>query len=147
MNTKEFKIQELKFNDVNKTLQLLKQLNPNKSIENLKKTISLMFSFNNYMCLGLYDNGKLIGLTSSWTSVRVYSGKQLELDNVIIDNKLQSKGFGEIFISLIEKWAIKNDYETVELHTYIENSRSHKFYFKQNFKILGFHFQKQLKNN
>jgi hypothetical protein len=40
--------------------------------------------------------------------------------------------------------AKNNDYETIELHTYVTNHRSHKFYFYQDFKILGLHFQKRL---
>ena len=79
-------------------------------------------------------------------SFRLYSGKQLEVDNVIIDNKIQSKGFGSKFFEEIERWAYSNDFNTVELKTYLENDRSHKFYFNRGYKILGFHFQKHIRS-
>ena len=76
--------------------------------------------------------------------MRIYCGKQLELDNVIIDSNIQSKGYGTYFIDAIKKWAKQNNYQSIGLNTYTENSRSHKFYFNQDFKILGFHFEQNL---
>ena len=98
----------------------------------------------NYTGFGLFKNDELIGFTSGWTTVRVYCGKQLELDNVIINNTMHSKGYGKWFMDEIEKWAIEQQYETIELNSYVANSRSHKFYFNQDYKIIGYHFEKKL---
>ena len=95
-------------------------------------------------CFGLYNDGTLNGLIGCWTSIRLYTGKHLELDNVIINNELQSKGYGKLFFDFIENWAMKNKYDAIGLNTYIANNRSHKFYFNQGYKILGFNFQKLL---
>ena len=75
---------------------------------------------------------------------RLYSDKQLEIDNVIIDDSIQSNGYGQLFMNEIESWAILNNCKTIELNTYVQNDRSHKFYFNLGFSILGFHFHKQL---
>ncbi len=92
----------------------------------------------------MYLNDTLSGITCAWIMIRIYCGKQIEIDNVILDSKHQSKGYGNILLNYIEKWAIDNDCETIELNTYVQNPRSHKFYFNNNYKILGFHFQKKL---
>lgn len=128
----------------NKIFDLTKQLNPKLSEETLRERLEALLKNNNYKCFGLYEQSNLIGLMGCWTTVRLYSGKQLELDNVIIDSKQHSKGYGKNYFELIQQWAIEKNYETVELNTYVENHRSHKFYFNQGFKILGFHFQKHL---
>jgi GNAT superfamily N-acetyltransferase len=125
--------------------ELLIQLNPDKEEKYIQQIIEQMNTFKNYKCFGLYENDKIIGISSGWTSMRIYSGKQLELDNVVIDEKLQSKGLGTIFFNKIEEWALQKGYQSINLNTYISNSRSHKFYFNQGFKILGFHFQKLIK--
>ena len=125
---------------------LIKQINNNKSISEIKESLIANFNFNNYMVLGFYDDNKLVGLTSSWTTHKIYSGKQLEVDNVIIDNTLQSKGYGKEFFKIIEAWAFKEGYKSLELNTFIHNSRSHKFYFNQGYHIGGYHFHKQLSN-
>ncbi|WP_456442016.1 GNAT family N-acetyltransferase [Psychroserpens sp.] len=125
--------------------ELLLQLNPEKEGKYFELKLEQMHRFKNFKCFGLYENNKIIGISSGWTTVRIYCGKQLELDNVIIDEQLQSKGLGKIFIDKIEDWALQKDYKSLSLNTYVSNSRSHKFYFNQGFDILGFHFQKLIK--
>ncbi len=122
--------------------ELLLQLNPEKDDKYIGLMLEQMHTFKNYTCFGLYENERLIGISSGWTTIRIYCGKQLELDNVIIDEKLQSKGLGSIFFDRIEDWALQNDYKSLNLSTYVSNGRSHRFYFNQGFNILGFHFQK-----
>jgi len=131
--------------NIGKVKELLLQLNPNKGETHIEQLLKQMHTYNNYNCFGLYKHNEIIGISSGWTSIRIYCGKQLELDNVVIDKKLQSKGLGKIFLDKIEEWAIKEAYESVTLNTYVSNSRSHKFYFNQGFNILGFHFQKLIK--
>ena len=120
------------------------QLNPKMTLEQIKNLLNEMFTLPTYRCFGLFLNKKLVGISSGWITVRFYSGKQLEVDNVIIDNSLQSKGFGKQFFDFIENWAKENSCETIELNTYVQNSKSHKFYFNLGYSILGFHFWKHI---
>lgn len=141
---KEKLVKLLTKKDLKPLLNLTKLLNPNLPISILETRQVEMFEFENYRCFGLFEGDKLIGVSSGWIAVKLYSGKQLEIDNVIIDNTIQSKGYGTFFIAEIESWAKTNNCETVELNTYTQNGRSHKFYFNQGYNILGFHFQKNL---
>lgn len=130
--------------DTEDIIILAKQLNPLISFEELSARQKEMFTFEHYHCFGLIEQGQLIGMSSGWISVRLYCGRQLELDNVIISNQIQSKGYGKAFMDLIRDWAKEADCKTIELNTYVQNAGSHKFYFNQGFSILGFHFQKHL---
>ncbi len=141
---KENSVKILKLNDLEQIVRLTKQLNPDISISELKNRQTKMFKFDTYHCFGLFKNDKLIGVSSGWITIRLYSDKQLEIDNVIIDNTLQSNGYGKLFMTEIELWAKINSCKTVELNTYVQNDKSHKFYFNQGFHVLGFHFQKHL---
>jgi len=138
----EFKI--LSNKELNKIAVLGQQLNSKLTLDEIQSCLHQMFSQQNYMCFGAYLNDELVGVSSGWTTVRFYSGKQLEVDNVIIDASVQSKGIGKQFFHYIENWAKENDYKTIELNTYVQNSRSHKFYFNLGFSILGFHFWKKI---
>jgi len=138
---------ELVSKDIKNILKLTQQLNSETSIKILNELQQEMFTFRNYKCFGIYKNDELIGLSSGWMTIRLYSGKQLEIDNVIIDKPFQSQGYGKILLDYIENWALKNACKTIELNTYVENSRSHKFYFNQGYKVLGFHFQKYIGTN
>lgn len=136
-------IKLLSVNDVDDIIVLTQQLNPEMDIEVLKSRQKDMFSYENHYCFGCYSDGVLVGVFSGWLTVRLYSGKQLELDNVIIDQSIQSKGFGKQMLDWAENWAKEQGCLSVELNTYVHNSRSHKFYFNQGYSILGYHFVKK----
>ncbi|MGV6861312.1 MAG: GNAT family N-acetyltransferase [Putridiphycobacter sp.] len=130
--------------DIHDISILGQQLNPKLTLEAVKAYQTEMFKLPTYYCFGILKEGKIIGISSGWLTIRYYSGKQLEVDNVIIDKNVQSKGYGKLFFEYIEEWAKQNDCKTVELNTYLQNSRSHKFYYNLGYSVLGFHFWKQL---
>ena len=137
-------LQPLNTEDIDRILPLVQELNPELSARTIIKNQKEMFRLSTYRCFGLFQGDNLIGISSGWITIRHYSGKQLEIDNVIVASKYQSKGYGARFIELIEQWSREQGCKTLELNTYLNNSRSHKFYFTQGFKILGFHFYKDL---
>jgi GNAT superfamily N-acetyltransferase len=124
--------------------RLGQQLNPQLALDEVHQYLREMFQFSTYRCFGLFLERRLIGISSAWISVRLYSGKQLEVDNVVIESTLQSKGFGKYFFNEIERWAKEQGCKSIELNTYLQNSKSHKFYFNMGFSILGFHFWKPI---
>lgn len=144
MEINNISLKELSQKHAKHKLVFAKKLNPEKNDEMLSQYILDMFEFKNYTCFGLFQNDILIGMSSGWTTVRFYSGKQLELDNVIIESEMRSSGLGKSFLSLIENWAKDKCYQTIELNTYVQNGRSHKFYFNLGYHILGLHFQKHI---
>uniref|UniRef100_UPI004049BEA2 GNAT family N-acetyltransferase n=1 Tax=Flavobacterium sp. TaxID=239 RepID=UPI004049BEA2 len=137
-------IKPLASNDISLISPFGKQLNPSKSIAEIEDALAQMFQFNNYYCFGLYQNNLLIGICGGWLTVRIYSGRQLEIDHFVIDEKIRSGGFGKTFISLLEDWAKEKNCKTVELNAYVQSDKAHKFYFQNEYKVLGFHFQKNL---
>lgn len=107
----------------------------------LDQRFTEMFT-QNYECVGVFDNKKLIGISGLWYQTRHYSGKSCEADHVYINPDYRSKGIGEQLFAFIEKHAKQKGCEAVELNTYVQNTSSHKFYYKTEFNIIGFHFAK-----
>jgi len=143
MHDLEFKIIDpLEYKE--RVIALIKQLNTKKESQSIEIILTEMVKLPNYTCFALFSKANLIGIATGWTTIRFYCGKQIELDNVIIDSTLQSSGYGKYFMEAIKKWSIENDYKSIGLNTYTQNARSHKFYFNQDFKILGFHFEKSI---
>ena len=137
-------LRQLSNKDIDDIVKLTLQLNPDITEDKLGSMQREMFDFDNYFCFGFFKESQLLGISSGWILVKLYSGKQLEIDNVIVVPAHRSKGYGQLFLKEIDQWAVENGCKTVELNTYVQNSRSHKFYFNLNYKILGFHFQKFL---
>ena len=111
-------------------------------LETVRKRFENAFKFDTYLCFGIFDEQKLIGVAGAWITERIYCGKQLELDNLVIDELYRSKGIGKLLLDHIEAYAKDHGFESIELNTYVANAGSHKFYFDNGYHILGFHFQK-----
>ena len=97
-----------------------------------------------YECLGVYIDEELVGICGMWFSTRHYCGKSVEIDHLYVIPKLRNNNIGGQIVSWVEKYAISKGFNTIELNAYIDNERSQKFYLKQGYKKLGFHFLKTI---
>jgi len=138
-----YKIQFIEPHNIQVILPLLMQVNKKTSEDLLLKRINEMVK-ENYKCLGVYDNDKLIGICGLWFLTRHYCGRTIEPDHVMIEPSYQSKGIGKFLFDWIFNYAKENGYEATELNTYVNNPKSHKFYYNLGFDIKGFHFVKIL---
>ncbi|MFD0989712.1 GNAT family N-acetyltransferase [Mariniflexile jejuense] len=129
---------------ITSVVSLVEKLNDFKiSLEVLNKRFAEMIT-QNYECAGIYDGEKLIGVCGLWFCTRHYSGRSMEADHVFIDETYRGKGLGKQFFEWIYNYAQEKKCDAVELNTYVSNHESHKFYYNEGFKILGFHFLKKL---
>ena len=98
----------------------------------------------NYKCLGIIDDGKLIGICGLWFMTRHYCGRSIEPDHIMIDPEYQGKGIGHQLFDWIFNYAKENNIEASELNTYVNNTGSHKLYYNLGYVIKGYHFVKLL---
>ncbi len=127
-------------------IPLLQVINDKTPLELLKKRV-LEMSTQNYECAVMYDNNKLIGICGIWYMTRHYIGKSMEVDHVVIDSSYRSQGLGNIFFKWIYNYAKEKGCEASELNTYVNNPKSHKFYYNEGYNIYGFHFLKVLRSD
>ena len=120
------------------------QLNTETPKELLEERLVEMTT-QNYECAGMYDAKKLIGICGIWYMTRHYIGKSMEVDHVVIDNNYRGKGLGKVFFSWIYEHAKQKGCEATELNAYVNNPKSHKFYYNEGYDIYGFHFLKILR--
>lgn len=135
---------QLNHTDIPAIIPLVKHLGNDLSDGELKLFFKQMFLMDNYHCFGWEEDGVLLALSSVWISLRLYSGKQAEIDNFIVHPEAQGKGIGKKFLNALEKWALSENCLNLELNTYTQNRRSHKFYYREGYEIFGFHFIKKL---
>lgn len=109
----------------------------------LQERLLEMFD-QNYECFGIYKSGKLVGVFGLWFMTRHYAGRSCEVDHIYIEDELQGNGVGRQLFNFIENYAQSKKCETLELNSYVENFRSHKFYMNLGFVIRGYHFLKKL---
>lgn len=141
------KFRPIKKGEIQKIIPLLKQLNTTTPEDILSKRVIEMESYQNYECIGAFDENKLVGICGLWYSTRHYIGKSVEPDHVIIDDSYRNKNIGTLFFDWIDQYALLKGCEAVELNAHTGNRKSHKFYSKENFEIYGFHFVKVIRDD
>ncbi len=129
--------------DILSIIPLLKHIN-NYTEETVLKARVLEMCEQHYKCIGVYMNQELIGIAGLWFLTRHYAGRMIEPDHVIIKETYRNKGIGNKLFDWIHTYAKAHNYEAIELNTFIENMKSHKFYENQGYKKLGLHFVKKI---
>ena len=136
--------------DPSKILQivpLLQKINHKTPLELLETRLEEMSRLPHYECIGMYLDDKLVGISGLWYSTRHYIGKTVEIDHVVIDDTLRNQGLGKKFLKWIYEYTQTKGCDGIELNTYVENRKSHKFYYNEGFEIFGFHMLKVLRED
>ncbi len=97
---------------------------------------------NNYGQVAVFDGEKCVGISGYWLGTKLWCGKYLELDNVIVAEEYRSKGVGKIISQYLERKAVLNNCTIQVLDAYTSNFKAHRFYYNQGFGPKGFHFVK-----
>lgn len=122
----------------------LQKLGNNTVPESIIKERLREMTQQNYECLGVFDEQKLIGVCGLWFQTRHYAGRSVEMDHVIIDDNYRSHGIGKKMVAFVSDYAKKKSCNWVELNSYVYNFSSHKFFYNQGFVAKGYHFVKEL---
>ena len=138
-------IRELVAEDIPAATGLLAHLNPGIPPEVLRQRFeTILAEHPHYLAFGAFLEGKLAGLASAWIATKVWCGRYLELDNIVVDPQLRSSGVGSVLIQHLEALARENDCNLAVLDSYTSNHASHRLYHRLGFEIWGFHFVKPL---
>ena len=122
---------------------LIIQLSPQLKLTEYKIYLKDMIK-HGYRMAGVFENKKCIGMSGFWIATKLYSGKYVELDNVVIDKNYRSQGVGKLLCDWIIKEAKRKGCVTAMLDAYTENSSGHKFYMREGYILRGFHFLKKI---
>lgn len=122
---------------------LLAQLNPVITEIYLDDLLDDMIA-HGYRMAGLWENDRCVAVSGIWVTTKLYSGKYLEMDNVVVAESHRSKGAGQLLTDKITELALHEGCQVMMLDAYLENTRAHAFYERQGFVKKGYHFLKKL---
>lgn len=124
-------------------IPLLQVLNDKISEEVLKERVTEMVE-RGYECVGVYDDQKLIGICGLWILTKYYVGRHIEPDNVMILPEYRGQGIGEKLMEWVYEYGKSKGCIASELNCYTSNTSGQKFWTNEDYKIVGFHYQKKL---
>lgn len=119
--------------------ELLLEVYPNLKMEEYDRELNDMLP-HNYGQVGVYLDNECVGLTGFWIGTKLWCGKYLELDNVVISSKKRSNGIGKVLFDFMTEMAKNEGCSMLALDSYTTNFKAHKFFYNQDFVPKGFHF-------
>ncbi len=118
---------------------IIHEMYPSITYEEYSNELDLMLP-HNYGQVAIYDGSICAGLTGFWVGSKLWCGKYMELDNVIISEAYRRRGIGERLFQYMEQKARELNCTMLALDSYTDNFPAHKFFYAQNYVPRGFHF-------
>ncbi len=122
---------------------LLALLNPETPAEIIVERLhALLTDHAHYQLFGAFGGDTLVGVAGAWIATKIWCGRYLEIDNLVVAPERRSAGVGSLLIRHLEALARKRHCNIVVLDSYTANHPSHRLYHRLGFEIWGFHFAK-----
>lgn len=97
-----------------------------------------------YKFVVAFNNDNAIAVAGYWLITRLWCGKTLDVDNVVVHPDYRSQNVGQVLFDWFEQKAKAENCKRMVLDVFVGNHKAHKFYFNQGFAAHGFHFTKEI---
>ncbi len=112
--------------------------------ENFLKCVDEILLEKNYQMIGAYIENKIVGIAGYWVLTRFYSDKYVQVGNMVVDEQHRNGGIGKTILNYIENEGKKQGCQHFILDSRLDNKKSHDFYLREGFEIMGYHFMKDI---
>jgi len=120
-------------------LHVLNEMYPSLTLEEYSAELDVMLP-HRYGQVAVFDGNHCVGLTGYWLGSKLWCGKYLELDNVVVCAKHRSKGIGKLLFDFMLQKAKDENVTMLSLDSYTSNFKAHKFFYNEGYAPRGFHF-------
>jgi len=120
-------------------ISVLNDLYPALTLEQYTNELDVMLP-HNYGQVGVFEDEDCLGISGFWIGNKLWCGKYLELDNIVVLEAHRSKGVGKLIFDFLAKKAQENECTMMALDSYTYNFKAHKFFYNEGFAPRGFHF-------
>ncbi len=104
-------------------------------------TYALEMMEGEFSLFGAFEGEECVGAIGYRIGRRLYCGKYLHIDNLVVRAAHRKKGHAEKMINFCREEAKKFECDVMLADSYVNNSRAQKLFFKQGFYIRGFHLR------
>jgi GNAT superfamily N-acetyltransferase len=136
-------IRELTLEELPLVLPLIELHNPKIPPEELRLRLESMIP-HQYHCIAAFQENRMVGVAGYWIGVRFWCGKYMDVDNVVVDPGLRSRGIGSRMMEWLHHKAAELQCQLVVLDSYVNYAEAHRFYFREGYQIVGFHFKRDV---
>jgi GNAT superfamily N-acetyltransferase len=129
-----------------KHIEVLQELYPTLTVESYASDLDNMLP-HNYGQVAVFDGDLCVGISGYWLGTKLWCGRYLELDNIVVRKDYRSKGVGQLIFDYLSEKAVSENCNMMSLDSYTTNYKAHKFFYNNHFAPKGFHFIRILEEN
>lgn len=129
-----------------KYIDVLQDLYPTITLDEYSTDLDQMLP-HNYGQVAVFEDDVCLGISGYWVGTKLWCGKYLELDNIVVRKEARSKGVGQVIFDYLKNKAMQENCHMMSLDSYTSNYKAHKFFYNNDFAPKGFHFIRILKEN
>ena len=138
-------IRPLTLDDSAAAVGLLVHLNPECPTPVLRERFErILREHPHFRALGAYRDGRMVGVAGIWVATKIWCGRYLEIDNLVVHPEHRGTGVGTALIEHLAGLARAEHCNLLVLDAYTGNHQSHRLYHRHGFEIWGFHFVRPL---
>ncbi len=119
---------------------VVRELYPTLSKDTYAQLLDEMLPNNRYFQLAVFEGEECLGLAGIWIGTKLWCGKYLEIDNLVVAEQHRSVGVGDFLFEHIRTLALDENCSMMALDSYTTNFSAHKFFYRKGFGPKGFHF-------
>ncbi|SDN31489.1 Acetyltransferase (GNAT) domain-containing protein [Fictibacillus solisalsi] len=113
--------------EVKDAFPVMKQLRPHLT-EALYLSLYEEMRTSGYTLLACYDDESIVAVAGFAVLTNLYYGKHVWIYDLVTDEQVRSKGYGEELLSFIESFAAQNNCNCVALSSGTARTDAHRFY-------------------
>ncbi len=145
MNSVE--IRQLEVSELDDAARLLGILNPDIPLPVVSERLATMTADHpHYQIAGAFSDGRLVGVCGAWVYTKIWCGRHLEIDNLVVDPELRGSGIGTHFIRHFTALSRELGCNSMTLDSYASNQASHRLYQRHGFEPWSIHFVNPIGN-
>lgn len=144
MSTRSYTVKELTtLPEMLSFYPLLRQSHTHVSAEDYTRLLPEMIA-QGYKQVGIFDGETCVALSGFWIHTKVYCGRYIEMDNVVVDAAHRSSGIGKLLADWIIQKGKAANCTTALLDVYVYNTGAHRFYLREGYATFGYHMHRAI---
>lgn len=134
-------IKEIDDDDLPQTWPVMAQLRPHLSEADYLAMVGRMRVADGFRVFAATRDGVVVGVAGVRPTELLYCGRILQIDDLVVSDGERSKGVGKALIDHVKTVAKAEGRGEVHLDSGMARMDAHRFYDREGFERLGYHFR------
>lgn len=122
------------------TWDVMRQLRPHLGAEEYLPTVRRLMRTDGYRLAAVVEDDAVRAVAGYRVMEMLYCGRILSIDDLVTDERARSAGHGRRLLDWLRAEARSLGCVQVHLDSRVQRAEAHRFYFREGFTIMGFHF-------